>query len=333
MMPVDPREPLPDDDSVKPPVNPAAGPEITVTIDQDYRDRQGYDRKFLDIDIPLPRIAEVMRQETSQVTTSSVKHNDPYELTYYHYSVYMNKRRRTAWFSAANVDGKNRPSIGGRPTDRWYVDPRIPSSDQLTQEAFEPGIDRGHLTRRDDVVWGPTVEAALKANNDTFHFTNCGLQASVFNRGLDRWQGLEQFLLEQHAKKDKLRLDVITGPLFADTDPVYQNSRMTYAVRCPIQFWKVCALIRPDNTLCATAFILGQEDIKGLPGFQDRVFAVNLAQTTVKDLEARTGLTFGDLKNRDRFANGGAPGTLAIALQQAANRLIKPIVRIEDIVV
>jgi endonuclease G, mitochondrial len=65
------------------------------------------------------------------------------------------------------------------------VDPRISKSEQLGQEAFESGIDRGHLTRREDTAWGDDVETAM-ADNDTFHFTNCSLQASAFNRGKDR---------------------------------------------------------------------------------------------------------------------------------------------------
>ena len=174
----------------------------------------------------------------------------------------MNKRRRTAWFSAANIDGDRRQPIGKREGDRWYLDTRIDRSEQLGQEAYEHGIDRGHLTRRDDTAWGDDVKSATAANNDTFHFTNCALQASPFNRGKDRWQGLEQFLLEQHAKKDRRRMTVITGPLFSPNDPVYKNDRMKYSVRCPLQYWKVCVLIRRDDTPAATGFVLGQEDIQ-----------------------------------------------------------------------
>ena len=81
----------------------------------------------------------------------------------------------TAWFSAANVDGDQRPNIGARSGDRWYRDTRILKTEQLGQEAFESGIDRGHLTRRDDTAWGEDVASATAANNDTFHFTNCSL--------------------------------------------------------------------------------------------------------------------------------------------------------------
>ena len=284
--------------------------EEAVVVDQDYSDRPGYDPRFLeDIAVPLPALGEPMKADTARVSADAVRHGDPFELAYYHYSVYMNKRRRTAWFSAANVDGDLRPNIGKRQGDRWYIDPRIQRSEQLGQEAFEPGIDRGHLTRREDTAWGEDVDSATRSNNDTFHFTNCSLQASPFNRGKDRWQGLEQFLLEQHAKKEKRRMTVITGPLFASNDPVYKNDRMNYSVRCPLQFWKVCVLIRQNGTPSATGFVLGQEDIRDLPGFEE-AFDVAATQIKIADLERRTGLDFGELKTFDHFAQGGAPGTL-----------------------
>jgi endonuclease G len=199
-----------------------------------------------------------MQKDTATVLPEFQKHGDRFELAYYNYSIYMNKKRRTAWFSAANVDGSQRPNIGKRQGDKWFIDPRISTAEQLGQEAFESGIDRGHLTRREDTAWGTSIADALRSNNDTFHFTNCSLQASAFNRGKDRWQGLEQFLLERHAKKEKRRMVVVTGPVFAANDPV-RNEKMDYPVRCPIQFWKVCVLIRQDDAPSATAFILGQK--------------------------------------------------------------------------
>ena len=286
--------------------------EEAIVVDPDYSNRPGYDPSFLEtIDVALPRVSKAMEQDTARVRSDAQKNGDPFELAYYHYSVYMNKRRRTAWFSAANIDGDHRPDIGKRRGDRWYADPRILRSEQIGQEAFEPGIDRGHLTRRQDTAWGSDVASATLANNDTFHFTNCSLQASPFNQGKDRWQGLEQFLLEHHAKKERRRLVVITGPLFAANDPVYKNDRMNYSVRCPLQFWKICVLIRRDGTPSATGFVLGQEDIQNLPGFEE-AFDVAATQIRVADLEERTGLDFGDLKKFDHFAAGGVPGTLEL---------------------
>ena len=308
--------------------------EEGVVVDQDYSDRQGYDDEFLgDVAVPLPTLTAAMKKDTAVVTADAQLDGDKYALAYYHYTVYMNKRRRTAWFSAANVDGKQRPNIGKRQGDRWYVDTRIDKAEQLSQAAFEHGIDRGHLTRREDTAWGKDVDSATRANNDTFHFTNCSLQASPFNRGKDRWQGLEQFLLEQHAKKDKRRMIVMTGPLFAPNDPVYQNPKMDYSVRCPLQFWKVCVLIREsDGKPSATGFILGQEDIQNLPGFEE-AFDVAATQIKIKDLEQKTGLNFGAIKKYDHFAGGGAAGTLEVPQLDGSKHSAKVIQEGKDIVV
>ena len=319
------------DDSASAAAPPQA--EEAIVVDPDYSNRPGYDPSFLEtIDVPLPRVSKAMEQDTAQVRSDAQKNGDPFELAYYHYSVYMNKRRRTAWFSAANIDGDHRPDIGKRRGDRWYADPRILRSEQIGQEAFEPGIDRGHLTRRQDTAWGSDVASATLANNDTFHFTNCSLQASPFNQGKDRWQGLEQFLLEHHAKKERRRLVVITGPLFAANDPVYKNDRMNYSVRCPLQFWKICVLIRRDGTPSATGFVLGQEDIQNLPGFEE-AFDVAATQIRVADLEERTGLDFGDLKKFDHFAAGGVPGTLELPGVEGMVRRAKIVRNGSDIVV
>jgi endonuclease G len=304
-----------------------------VVVDQDYSTRPGYDPLFLEeVAVPLPLLRDDMKSDTAQVQADARKHHDPFELTYYHYSVYMNKRRRTAWFSAANVNGDQRPPIGKRKGDRWYIDTRILKSEQLGQDAFEPGIDRGHLTRREDTAWGPDIPSTTAANNDTFHFTNCSLQASAFNRGKDRWQGLEQFLLEQHAKKEKRRMVVVTGPLFGSNDPVYKNEKMNYSVRCAQQFWKVCVLIRENGRPSATAFVLGQVEIKDLPGFEE-AFDVAATQITIADLEKQTGLDFGDVKEHDHFAESG-PGTLERLVGTTdATKRGRVIRRVEDIIV
>jgi len=306
--------------------------EERVVVDQDYSDRPGYDPDFLEtISVPLPTLRATMENDTAVVASDERKNGNRFELAYYHYSVYMNKRRRTAWFSAANIDGDHRPNIGKRQGDRWYRDPRIDESEQLGQEAFESGIDRGHLTRREDTAWGRNVKEATAANNDTFHFTNCSLQASAFNRGKDRWQGLEQFLLEQHVKPDKRRMMVITGPLFSNSDPIYKNEKMDYSVRCPLKFWKVCVLIRADGTPSATGFILAQEEIQQLPGFEE-AFDVGAAQIKISDLEKRTGLKFGELSKHDHFAEGGTPGSIEAPIAGVTEN-IRPIRSNSEIVV
>ena len=83
--------------------SPAAPPRAedeAVVVDPDYSNRPGYDPSFLEtIDVPLPRVSKAMEQDTARVRSDAQKNDDRFELAYYHYSVYMNKRRRTAWFS------------------------------------------------------------------------------------------------------------------------------------------------------------------------------------------------------------------------------------------
>jgi endonuclease G len=306
--------------------------EQEITIDQDWTRRKGYDPNFLGTQIPLPALSKTMQKNTVEVPPQFQKNGQKYILDYYHYSVAMNKKRRCAWFSAGMIDGTNFQDFK-RGKDKWFLDPRIDKKFQMGEELYAAkNTDRGHLTRFKDLSWGRKMDEAVKATNDSFHFTNCTLQLDGFNQGKDRWQGLELFLLEQHAKKDERKMVVFTGPVLKDNDPKYQNEFMDYTARIPLAFWKVCCLRRVDGSLSATAFTLGQEDITDLPGFEEK-FDVAAAQVTLADLEDLTGLDFGELTRHDHFAEGGDPETLEISAPGGNKRKIKPILDFKDIVV
>ena len=313
-------------------VGDAATPFVEkLVIDPDWSKRKGYDPDFLGIRVPLPKLSAEMEANSVEVPAAFRANGDKYVLTYHHYSLVMNHKRRFAWYSAANVDGKRRPALPKRTDDEWHIDPRIDDPEapqfQYGEELYATKkTDRGHLTRYLDVAWG-TKEEALKALADTFHFTNCCLQLSEFNQTQARWQGIEQFLLERKAKKDKMRISVITGPIFKQSDPKYQNKFMNAPVRIPLEFWKICALIREDGTLSATAFILSQDDITSLPGFE-AFLDVKEVQTTIRNVEKRTGLQFPVLRDNDHIAAGGTLGTLELE-----NQTVIPIRSYEDIVV
>ncbi|MGN5392425.1 DNA/RNA non-specific endonuclease [Streptomyces sp. JL7001] len=50
--------------------------------------------------------------------------------------------------------------------------PRLPDEAQIGNELYEDNpLDRGHLARRADLLWGAPLEAK-KANKDSFHYTN-----------------------------------------------------------------------------------------------------------------------------------------------------------------
>ena len=306
--------------------------DAEVTIDTDWSKRKGYDANFLGQLIPLPQLSEAMKRITVEVPPQFRLNDDEFTLNYYHYSVAMNKKRRCAWFSAGMIDGTKFKDFN-RGTDKWFLDPRIDARFQMGEELYAAArTDRGHLTRFKDLSWGVTMDEAIKSTNDSFHFTNAALQLDGFNEGKARWQGLELFLLEQHAKKDDRKMIVITGPVLLESDPRYKNQFMNYTTRIPVAFWKVCCLRRQDGSLAATGFKLGQEDITELPGFEEK-FDIVAAQVTIAELEELTGLNFGVLSQHDHFAEGGDPGTLEIAKPEGGKRKIKPLEDFTDIVV
>jgi len=328
-------------DASGPRADSLASPDVmapeALKVDPDWGNRKGYDPGFLGIPIPLPTLSAEMKKNTVEVPEEYRTDDDKHVLNYHHFSLAMNKKRRFAWYSAANVDGDRRPKLPKRSDDKWSIDRRIDDPDEPTVQCGEnlyatANTDRGHLTRYLDVAWGDSKAEALNALADTFHFTNCCLQLSGFNQGKDRWQGIEQFLLEKKAKKEKRRIMVITGPLFRKGDRMYRNGFMDYSVRIPLAFWKVCAIIRPNDTLSATGFLLSQDDITSLPGFEE-AFDVTEAQITIEELENRTGLKFPVLREHDHFASGGESGTLEIDQPGGGKRRVRPLRSYEDIVV
>ena len=88
------------------------------------------------------------------------------------------------------------------------------NAQQINEECYgdEPHSARGHMTRREDPIWGPEAAAAL-GNSDSMHVTNTVPQMQPFNAGI--WLGLEDYALD-HARADDMRISVFTGPfLFA----------------------------------------------------------------------------------------------------------------------
>jgi endonuclease G len=253
---------------------------IALQVDPDYSNRQGYDSGFLGVEVPLPSFA---RQELAddRVPVDGTDH----ELRYHHFSVVMSASRRLALFTAVNIDGDHQISID-RDADNWIFDPRIPVGVQIGDDLYEGNaLDRGHLVRRMDPNWGTSVDQAMRANDDTFHFTNCSPQHEDFNRSSTAWKGLEDYILTNASKAN--RVNVFSGPVLADTDPDFQG------VRIPERFWKVVTTVRPDDTVSATAYLLSQEElISALEvGFEFGPFRT--FQVPVATIEQLTGLAFG----------------------------------------
>lgn len=281
-----------------------------VDIDPDYANRKGYDADFLGVTFPLPILNDEQRRNAAKNATAK-QTDDNTVLPYHHFSVVMNRRRQLAYYTAVNINGREgrKPQRSG---DRWYFDPRIAESEQIGEDLYARNeLDRGHLVRRLDPAWGSASEA-LRANNDTFHFTNCSPQHADFNQNTETWQGIENYLLAQ-AQDERKRLTIFTGPVLTDEDPLYRG------VRLPIYFWKIAVFIKPDDSPSVSAYLLDQEHlIDGLERFDPNTF-----QVTVEEIIQRTGLDFSPLtgSQADITTRGGLERTQAGTMRMPLTRV------------
>jgi endonuclease G len=268
-----------------------------LAIDPAYEARAGFDIDFMAVQIPLPVLDPVIAADAAVPEGAA---GDPV-LRYHHFSVVLSRSRRLARWTAANLDGRRRYVID-RTGDSWAFDPRLPATAQVGEALYaDNDLDRGHLVRRQDPIWGDTLEEALAANDDTFHFTNCAPQHSEFNQGPESWLGLEDYILNTVADQ-QLRAAVLTGPVFDEDDPVYRD------VAIPLAFWKVVATVDDAASLHATAYVLRQDDLLGDIGSRlDETGPVfgpyRMFQVPVSDVEAITLLDLGPLRAADPLAD------------------------------
>ncbi|WP_327265598.1 DNA/RNA non-specific endonuclease [Streptomyces sp. NBC_01232] len=257
-------------------------------------DRTGYDESFLGAVVPLPL-----------PTAAGIK---TVVLPYTHFTVVLRPDRRLAASTAVCIDGERLMEDVPR-DDAWVFDPRVPEAQQAGNDIYrDNSLDRGHLVRRLDPVWGVAGEAH-RANADTFHFTNAAPQQDVFNQGKELWQGLENHLLDHAARFDR-KLSVFTGPVLHESDPPYRG------IQVPLRFWKVAAFVQ-GGRLASTGYILDQSPdlsrdreraMAGAgPGDPPPLGPFRTFQVPVADIVELTGLGFGPLPAADLMPATRAP--------------------------
>ena len=279
-----------------------------IVIDPNFAGRQGFDTTFLGagFEVPLPALSPELLPLAAINATAT---DEPrHVLRYHHFSVVLNKERGLAFWVGVNIDGALhswRKDLA-RTKDKWFFDPRIPQFEQVGEEVYAGNaLDRGHLVRRLDPAWGQDLETAKKANDDTFHFTNCTPQHEDFNQNKTTWAGLEDYILN-NAGEGRFKASVFTGPVLADDDDLYRG------VKLPRQFWKVAVMVKGDGTLSATGYLLSQEKlIANLESAEPFSYgAYKTFQVPVKQVEALTALSFGALVDADPLERMESTGVL-----------------------
>lgn len=273
-----------------------------VKPDKNYDARPGYDEAFVGFEAPLPKLTTAAQKHAIPIKKKGA---DRYELKYHHYSVIMNKTRKLAFCAAVNYDGTAKIRHKRAGEDKWYSDPRVPKDAQTTNANYaHKEVDRGHLVRRADAAWGANKDEARRANDDTFHFTNCSPQHAVFNqatqatkKNLKLWGNLEEHIADQVARETQ-RLSIFNGPVFRDDDKEHKK------IRVPRQFYKIVVCRKGDGAPAAYGFLLSQESLvrnlplEALEAFDPGPFKV--FQVPIREIEEKTKLDFGVLKDYDR---------------------------------
>jgi endonuclease G len=266
----------------------------------------GFSTTFLSTEVPLPTLSDANRPNAFTLDGSEV-------VPYTHFSLALNAVRRFAFWVAWNIDGGRLRKLS-RKNIPFVFDPRVPKTVQVGDELYSDNrLDRGHLARRADLLWGSEAEAK-KANKDSFFFTNITPQMDDFNQsgkhGL--WGQLEDAVFAD-VDVENLRVSLIGGPVFRADDQVVRG------VPIPREFWKVIAFVE-NGALKAKGFLLTQtlEDLPLGAGLELPEFEI--FQMSLGELEQRAGIAFAPiLTAADSFA-----GRLAAA---AAATPGEPVVR------
>ncbi len=255
---------------------------------ENYKDREGYKADFLGAGarrVSLPTMTRKMAQDALKVASQPAGKMKSV-LNYEHFSLVLSKKRKFAIYTAVNVDGNDLRFIP-RSKDNWTFDPRVPQAAQVGNELYSDNdLDRGHLVRRLDPVWG---SQAKRANDDTFHYTNSSPQHKDFNQKV--WNDLEEYILD-NAGAHELKITVFTGPIFRADDRAYRGTLL------PREFWKVVVMVKEETgELSATAYMLSQANL--LTDLEFVFGQFRTYQVPVTHVEKLTGLKFGKLRNFD----------------------------------
>jgi len=282
--------------------------EIDAPVEPENDWTRGFDPAFLGAKfvVDLPTITKVIDGKVAPLRAQSVygmpapspAHVAAGVLNYNGFSVVVNEGRKLAIYSAANINGGVEFTNISRGDDRWLFDDRIDRKHQIGNTLYAKNkLDRGHLTRREDMEWGEDPVDATRRANGTCTWTNCAPQHALFNqdkhpdKSIRLWGSLEKYILEQTARHYQFRVQAITGPIFDEDDPTYRG------VKIPLDYWKVVVAVDANDQLFATGYVLTQSRVLDIDKLDEAAIEIPFGQfqtyqRPIAEIEAVTGLKF-----------------------------------------
>jgi endonuclease G len=185
-------------------------------------------------------------------------------LDYIYYSIIQSKSRRVPIISASNIY-----RIKFKKVDRvgsFKTDDRLDKQEQLTSSDYKQfnsikaaTIEKGHMTKREDVQWdlNGNEEDAQNAAESTFFYPNAVPQHDSLNNG--PWKHLENSVIVKGRVPEPAKISVFTGPVLDNLDPEFKvklDDGSTFKI--PVLFWKVIYYLKEDGNLYRAGFLMGQ---------------------------------------------------------------------------
>ena len=270
-----------------------------------FEGAKGYQPGFLgsNFRVPLPSMTSDVKRELA-----TLKNSTKTELKYDHYSVKINGERRTAVFAAGNIEGsklwKKHPGFGALP-DRpdWSFDPRMDEKFQPDDDIFGDAMQRGHLYKREDAVWGDDKPAMDRADDHSFTIPNATPMISNFNNV--EWGDLEDIITRESEAGN--RVSYFAGPVFRSTDRFFNELRANVpladrfkGMRVPETFWKIVMWVE-QGKLKAAGFVLVQTDEIAAHGPITEINFGQYRKRRITEIQNLTGLKFPKLVAVDTF--------------------------------
>ncbi len=288
------------------PVAEAGGvEEIIRRAKAKFEGAPGYKPTFLGTNfrVPLPGMTSEVKSELA-----TLKNSAKTELKYANYSIMINSERRTPVLAAGNIDGRKLWRVQGNgalpPRPKWSFDPRMDEDLQPDDEIFSTAMQRGHLFKREDAVWGADPAKMKLADEHSFTIPNATPMIANFNNV--EWGDLEDIVSEETGLGKKV--SYFAGPIFRSTDRFFNELRaeavppeeLHTGMRVPESFWKVIFWIE-DGELQAAGFVLRQTDEIAAHGPIEEINFGTYRKTRIRNIEQETGLRFPKLVAADTF--------------------------------
>lgn len=198
-------------------------------------------------------------------------------LDYVYYSVIQSVSRRVPIVSASNIYRQKYERVGR--AGSFKKDGRIAGDAQLTTQDYSlfnsikaATIEKGHMTKREDVQWDKKGDKglALEAAKSTFYYPNAAPQHDALNNG--PWKHLENSVIIKGRVPAPAKVSVFTGPVLDALDPAFKARLKDGTVfQIPVLFWKVIYYLKEDGKLYRAGFLMGQINPLRRDGLIDEV--------------------------------------------------------------